>query len=145
MNDVNRKSCDCAAFGCPMLGTMSHSTSGGDWICWFHFGKEASQWQQVTNELNRLNWLVSAIRGVRATYGTDQWPDGYRLAQHVIRSNSREDLAHKQGELVANWLFRLEKEIEQACAVRDPAPPKQQTLAPDSWAKINNHLPETLQ
>ena len=45
----------CNAFGCPELGTISHSNAGpapqDSWFCRFHFGRPASEWPEITRHL----------------------------------------------------------------------------------------------
>lgn len=45
----------CAAFGCPELGTITHSTSGASgactWLCRHHFAAESDEWAEITRRL----------------------------------------------------------------------------------------------
>lgn len=46
----------CAAHGCPMAGTISHSLSPDkdghrEWLCSFHFGREAKEWPGITEKI----------------------------------------------------------------------------------------------
>jgi len=45
----------CAAFGCPELGTITHSTAGASaactWFCRHHFGAAADEWAEITRRL----------------------------------------------------------------------------------------------
>lgn len=43
----------CAAFGCPLIGTIS-AVGGGDWWCRFHYGAKASDLQRITAQIRLL-------------------------------------------------------------------------------------------
>lgn len=55
----------CTAYGCPLLGSMSTSTKGGDFLCFCHFGNEPGKWQDITYELRRLEWLATIVTELR--------------------------------------------------------------------------------
>lgn len=44
----------CNAFGCPEIGSISHSNAGpapaDSWFCRWHFGTKASQWPEITRQ-----------------------------------------------------------------------------------------------
>lgn len=45
----------CNAFGCPELGSISHSNAGpaphDSWFCRHHFGAPADRWPEITRRL----------------------------------------------------------------------------------------------
>lgn len=45
----------CAAYGCPLPGSITDSLYGPtnevEWLCRFHSGHERSEWQQITHKL----------------------------------------------------------------------------------------------
>lgn len=44
----------CAAYGCPLAGSISASTrGGGPWYCRFHFAVGPSGWAEITTRLTR--------------------------------------------------------------------------------------------
>lgn len=44
----------CAAYGCPLPGSISESTTGGGpWLCRHHFGVASSRWTEITTRLRR--------------------------------------------------------------------------------------------
>lgn len=44
----------CAAYGCPMPGAISESTTGGGtWLCRRHFGARPDDWQEITTQVRR--------------------------------------------------------------------------------------------
>jgi hypothetical protein len=135
--------CNCAAFGCPMLGTMTHSTTGADeWLCFLHFGKPSASWQRITAELHRLDWLAKAVRGIRVNYRTDMWPDTYRLATQSIRFNQRNDLLKTESESVPAWAYRLEMVLSNECnALGKEAAAAEKREHADTWQKVGMALP----
>lgn len=116
----------CAAYGCPLLGVVSTSTSGGgEWWCSLHFGKDVGQMQRLTVEMNRREWLSHTITDLRQNYGTESWPMAFKTAQHELAMNQRTDLQHKRNEeSVWQWIGRLESELGNLC--RDERKPQRQ-------------------
>lgn len=108
---ADRQSYLCAAYGCPMLGTRSASTAGGDFMCHVHFGLEGAQLQAATFEVNRLAWLANAIRDIRARSRNPNWRETYARIDHDIALAQREDLRFKVGEDALGWMLRLEAEL----------------------------------
>lgn len=118
-----REHSQCAAHGCPMLGTVTNSTNGSsEWWCFCHHGKSATHFQAITAELNRLHWLVAIAKDVRHHRGAPEWPDVYRKLKHEITLNQRSDLHAQKGETVTNWLLRLEKSLFDATQPSAPVP-----------------------
>lgn len=117
----------CVAYGCPCLGTITTSTSGGDWLCGFHFNRDAIAWQRITAELNRLGWLVGSIRDLRQSYGKHTWQTVARKAKYDIRMNGREDLQPRQAESGPDWIRRLDNEVAKLIGKA----PRPETVQPD--------------
>ena len=103
----------CYAYGCPMHGAMSTSTTGAkqDWLCWLHFGKDAGQWNEITAEINRVGFLAEAIRILRHNYGGPGWAPAYREAKNLLIGGQRNDLLIAQSERVLDWMARLEGDL----------------------------------
>ncbi|SNT33634.1 hypothetical protein SAMN06265795_12636 [Noviherbaspirillum humi] len=147
MSDMinGRASCDCAAHGCPMLGSLTSSTTGtSEWLCWFHFGKEPVQWQSITAQLREVGWLVDALRNIRMNYGTENWGPVYLGIKQELLRNGREDLTCKELETVRMWSGRIEKAIADHVQVR---PAQQKPLQgvevkSGTWSKVQYSLPE---
>lgn len=115
MSDESRDPCSCHAFGCPMLGTMSNSTTGpkADWLCWIHFGADAGEWQQISAELNRVVWLAESVAILRHAYRGDYWHQAVKAARKRLIGAQRSDLMYGQGESAAQWIGRLEAELRR--------------------------------
>lgn len=107
--------CTCCAHGCPMLGTTSRSTTGGDWVCFIHAGAEPGRWQQITAELNRLAWLVHIVRDIRAGAKAKPWAATLTDARKQILSCQRSDLLIKENESPCAWMIRLESVLSGSC------------------------------
>lgn len=100
----------CGASGCPMLATNSHGTNGeSPWYCFIHFSAEPGNSMLITQELQRLRWLVDVVRALRAGAGIsfDQ-NQAFVLAQ-------RGDLKRKESEARSTWMIRLEGVLAQSC------------------------------
>lgn len=111
----------CAAHGCPLLGALSTSTTGGsEWWCFMHFGKNFGQMPAITAELNRRPWLSKGLADIRMYYGRSIWPEVYRNVQHELAMNQRPDLQRKPSEDVRAWVLRLEQALESACGKTEP-------------------------
>lgn len=121
MNESTQvQTCDCAAAGCPMLGTNSRSTTGtNEWFCFMHFGNESRKWIRITNELNRLSWLVDIVRGLRSLPIQKNWATLEGEARGTITLSQRGDLQMKASEDVSTWMIRLEGVLSQSCKDSD--------------------------
>jgi hypothetical protein len=120
----------CAAWGCPMQGSISTSTAGStNWLCWLHFGQDVGRWQRITADLNRLAWLVTAVTTLRRDYGGVNWDEAYAAADRVMRENQRSDLWHVEGEKLQAWFARLDAALLAGCRVIDE-PSQQLPLMP---------------
>lgn len=115
----------CAAYGCPLIGTSTGSTSGSsEWWCFAHHGADVGRYQAITSELNRLSWLAAAARDVRFHKpGTDDSKAAFALIEHELEQHKRPDLKWNRFEKRDRWLERLEAEIRtQLADVIQPAP-----------------------
>lgn len=114
--------CNCHAYGCPMLGTMSTSTTGpkADWLCWIHFGADAGQWQQITAELNRVIWLVEAIGILRHANRGERWVQAVNAARKRLIGGQRSDLLPAKGDTAVAWISRLETELKAIAKQTQP-------------------------
>lgn len=106
---------NCAAHACPCLGTMTRSTTGTDkWFCGYHFTADPSRWGQVTDELNRLVWLVKMVRWLRAGAPSAEWGEH----KQALVLNQSKHLACGPQESQAQWLRRLEGTLYESCRER---------------------------
>lgn len=106
----------CASTGCPMLGSMSSSTtSGGDYYCFLHFGCKPGGAHAITNELQRLSWLVKITQAVRAA-NANNWDRIETAMNKEIRLNQSSHLLRGDHESLPKWLARLEDTLRAACA-----------------------------
>lgn len=146
---AERQPHQCAAYGCPMEGGVSASTSGtgGEWWCMVHFGADAGSYQAITAELNRLHWLVCIIRDVRQ-YGprTPGSRQAFAVITKALANEHRQDLMPVAGEYRSYWLMRLEDELRRL--VRENVSlrmPKQQALVTeqpaDTFSKVGFDMP----
>lgn len=139
---TTKNQCFCAAHGCTLLGTMSTSTSGSDeWWCSMHFGKDASQLQPLTVEINRREWLAKAITSIRMQAHGEAWPETFKFVQHEMAMNQRADLKHNGKEAIWQWLVRLEKELESMCRGSFTNPPKQVRMAEEGFKRVQFDAP----
>jgi hypothetical protein len=110
MSDTHVDRNACAAAGCPGLASMSRGTNGeSPWYCPAHFAADYDDRLLVTNELNRLKWIVDIVRTLRAggTVTADQ-NQSFVLAH-------RSDLKQKESEWPLDWMIRLEGVLQQSC------------------------------
>lgn len=119
----------CVAFGCPCLGTMNTSTGGGgQWLCGFHFGHDAGDWQAITVELNRYRWLQELIVNLRQAYSQERevWAAVAVAAKNTMAANMRNDLLPSKEEIGSVWIGRLDQALTDACK---PSKSTQESLA----------------
>lgn len=107
---ADRPSYLCAAYGCPMLGTMSDGTGGGDFMCHVHYRKPPGLWQTITVEVNRNEWLARAIRDLRARSHNPAWRQTYERITQDLAAAGRTDLAQGRSS-IDGWMIRLEAEL----------------------------------
>jgi hypothetical protein len=137
----------CAAYGCPLHGSMSDSTTGGDtWWCSLHFGKEADELQRVTRSLNENRWLaevVTAVLEIHPARGDEFRAKTAAWVRQTLTANGREDLQWSgQPETTRQWSNRLKRELERLVAVRFTKP-EQKPLndSRETWTKASNLFP----
>lgn len=130
---ANRPAHLCAAYGCPLIGSMCSSTSGStEWWCFAHFGAQAGQFQAITNEMHRLRWLAMAVHDVRFhdKPGTQASKAAFQTIERELTAHGREDLlwirpsGEHPGEKRYRWLERLENALKTAlddAGVLDPS------------------------
>lgn len=115
--------CACAAPACPMIATSSRGTTGGDdWLCFIHFAADARDHSLITAELQRLQWLVGIVRGLRAVGRLKNWDEIQGAARQAITLAQRSDLQMKNSESLGSWMIRLEGVLEQSCKESVAAP-----------------------
>jgi len=149
----------CAAYGCPLIGSMSSSTSGStDWWCFAHFGVNGPQLQAITSELHSLEWLAQAVHDVRFhdKPGTEVSRRAFAIIEHQLALHHRTDLLWTRpsadgtvpGEKRYRWLERLENALKamlDAAGVLNPSS-YQATLpigggAPGTFDKVGFDMP----
>ena len=123
----------CAAYGCPLIGSMCSSTSGStEWWCFAHFGANPGRFQAITSELHRLRWLAMAVHDVRFhdKPGTPESRAAFNLIESELQLHKRPDLLWQRpepgkpftGEKRYRWLERLEAALETELGdVLDPS------------------------
>jgi len=135
----------CAAYGCPMLGTMSTSTNGSsEWWCFAHFGKDAGMLQRLTVEINRREWLAKAITDIRTGYWSPDWPTVFKAVQHDFAMEQRNDLRYGGSDkdtTVWRWVARLEAELQAMCNATFTKPPRQERMPDLGLQRVQLDVP----
>lgn len=139
----------CAAYGCPLQGTMTTSPgAGADWWCCCHFGQNVGVMQAITSEINRLGHVHRAINEIRAGFGRPygDWAQIVRAIGIELTAAKREDLCPIRGERARDWMVRLETDLLASCKpFMNAAAPLQKVLIsqPDSsWNHLQFDIPE---
>jgi len=107
----------CSANGCPLTGTISDSTGGGNWKCWAHDRlEEASQWPYLTRGINDNRWLFNLADRIATMPPYDIEQKAGEVASY-LKSRDRADLCRAKNEGQwsercaieprANWTMRL--------------------------------------
>jgi hypothetical protein len=128
----------CAAYGCPLIGSMSTSTQGStDWWCFAHFGADIGRYQTITSELNRMNWLAAAARDVRMfdRPGTAESKAAFALIEHELTQHQRPDLLWNRVERRYQWLERLEAALRTELIEVIKPIPRQETIITEQSAR----------
>jgi hypothetical protein len=111
----------CAAYGCPLIGSMSTSTQGST----------------ITSELNRMNWLAAAARDVRMfdRPGTAESKAAFALIEHELTQHQRPDLLWNRVERRYQWLERLEAALRTELIEVIKPIPRQETIITEQSAR----------
>lgn len=107
----------CCAHNCPLPGTISRSTSGGNWHCWAHDAlEEPTQWPYLTQGINENRWLFRVADKI-ATMPWYDLQNKQREIENYLRGQNREDLCRMKNdgqfsercdqEPVSSWIGRL--------------------------------------
>jgi len=114
----------CAAYGCPLDGSISPSTTGGGpWFCFLHYGIKADQRDAVTVKIRERAWLMRLMDRVYACFPND-WDASRPLAREYCEKHSRPDLGPIGDESKAIYFARLRAAMTIECQ-----PPKQLPMA----------------
>jgi hypothetical protein len=102
---------------------MSTNTTGsGQFYCFLHFKCKPGRQHEITNELQRLSWLVKITQMVRACGGDlREWLGSEDSADKEIRVNQSSHLIRRRHESLVAWLARLEETLRIACAEPEQA------------------------
>lgn len=122
----------CTGYGCPLLGTMSAATSGGDWYCWLHAGRGGGQLQLVTRAINQHRWLAETITRIRglSPSNPNRAEDMQRI-EHDLTQQQRPDLRWAGGsETSRQWAARVELVLDALVMTEVSAMPKDQAPLP---------------
>jgi hypothetical protein len=120
----------CAAFGCPLFGTLGHD---GQWYCFCHAGKPSVFNDAITRELRERQMpVVEATLSIRRHFSSFyDAPDAYRAIQNKLIGMDRRDLLFNANgkdtppsppcrpgmkPVVKMWLARLEAVLIEATA-----------------------------
>jgi hypothetical protein len=102
----------CAAYGCPMFGTMGN---GSSWVCFVHANRMPGTHDAITTAIRRHDAIAKTIIEVRSRYGTELWPSSESRIVKRLTAADRTDLLESDGDHgVQGWLARLEKALLEA-------------------------------
>ncbi|WBS00237.1 hypothetical protein OU994_18115 [Pseudoduganella sp. SL102] len=141
---AERDPCMCIAYGCPLLGVITASTSGAnDWACFFHAGRSGAQLQHITMIVNRYRWLADSITIAR---GMVPGRADRRMILDKIRADltqhKRPDLFWNGAETVRQWVNRLDKALGELVSPHmDGIEAPQASVPRDSWQGVGASLP----
>lgn len=129
---------NCQAYGCPLDGTSTRSTSGSqEWFCGIHFSAEPDHWQAISVELNRLSWLAKIARTTREKQYDYRVNDWIPPLNKECMLGQRKDLQYQHPESLNSWLGRIEGVLmdsaKAACA------PAQRPLTPPQGEQHDEH------
>lgn len=109
--DENQSPYGCAAYGCPLNGSISHSTTGGGpWFCAHHFDVKAESRDQVTVKIRANLWLIRFTLRIQHIDPYD-WEKAKPQADAYVRQHNRPDLALQPDESRGKYVARLLGEI----------------------------------
>lgn len=137
----------CAAYGCPLHGTMSTATGGtDDWWCSLHFGKEAGALQEVTVALNQYRWLadvLTTILEIHPARGEQSNAERMAWIRKTLIAAGRQDLHWANyPESVRGWSNRVKAELEKLVNATFTKPVQRPINdSQESWTRVSLALP----
>lgn len=103
----NERPYGCAAYGCPLDGSISHSTTGGGpWFCASHFGTRPEDRDQITAKIRANLWLIRFALRVERIDPTE-WEKAKPQADAYCRQHNRPDLVLQPEETRGKYVARL--------------------------------------
>ena len=107
----------CCAGNCPLTGTISTSTRGGNWRCWAHDRlEEASQWPYLTNGINQNLWLFRLAEKIVTMPGYDMEKLKAKEIESYLKSRGHAELCRQKN--TGQFPERCEFEPRSAWATR---------------------------
>lgn len=97
----------CSSHGCPLAGTISRSTAGGNWLCWAHdMTEEAHLWGTLTRGIEDHRWLFAVADRVSVLSSVEIERSGkQKEIDSYLTSRNRGDLARKKN--TGEWPERV--------------------------------------
>ncbi|ACC76130.1 hypothetical protein PPMP20_18880 [Paraburkholderia phymatum] len=144
----------CAAFGCPLPGSLG---VGGEWVCFCHHGAASGRWQNVTRCIRSHEALASSISDARRFLGTPQWQSAYREIRRRLTAAGLADLLPGKADespcspghpVAVHWLMRMEMHLLDLCnretgaALAHPSPPPGVRTAQQTAQHASAYLPD---
>jgi hypothetical protein len=106
----------CHAEGCLLHGTMT-AGDPAKMLCFVHFGAPADEWNAITVQVRRLDWLTISV--LRLRYFLVRQPGGFNEEAKSIYARlklaQRADLLPQKNEGRKAWALRLESELRSLC------------------------------
>jgi len=145
---ADRQAGMCAAYGCPLHGTMSNNTTGGDdWWCFLHHGREGAMVQQITTAIHRHRWLADVLTTALEIHPARDGNEGrMEWIRKTLKTANRDDLQWAgHPENIRQWTNRLKPALEQL-VMADVQVPAQTEIAgtkatKDTWQKASALIP----
>ena len=98
---------NCAAFGCPLPGSLSEGIQGGgNWYCRNHFGSFGAAHDEITVRIKKHRWILD-IAGFLAS---DIHCEGFERIRDGIEERFAEaglDLAMDREKTVGAWVQKI--------------------------------------
>lgn len=134
----------CAAFACPLFGSLGRA---GQWVCFCHANADSAVWQEVTRIIRENEPIAASALDIRRFRFSDDWPSAYRGIAKRLREARRADLLpsaasdgtpHREASapILTQWLMRLERELLRACEHVKPQHAPQYGLVPVPTAPV---------
>lgn len=136
----------CGAFGCPMPGTHTNSTSGSDkWFCLMHLRAAPHNWSHVTERIRHHSNLTNLILDIRRHQNGKEID--YKGWAAVLKNAGLEDYLPNDIERARKaermWLERLQKtqfDLVMFGMEEPESIPSGTTRGPDLMSKIDEFL-----
>ena len=139
---------NCAAFGCPLPGSLSEGIQGGgNWYCRNHFGSFGAAHDEITVRIKKHRWILDIASYLSADMQNGDGFEGIRDGIEERFAEAGLDLAMDREKTVGAWVQKISGKFDSLVsgspqgAGRVVARASAETQKPAGFARIDSLIP----